>query len=277
VTSLIVDPRLRARRIAVRRAQGRRRLRRLLTLGVLFTVALVALGVSRSFLLDVDEIGVSGAERSSAERIIEASGISAGDQLTDLDLEQARRDVQALPWVDSVSIERDWWGSVTIDVVERQPVAAVVDEAGRWWLVDGDAKLLAEVVEPDPRFVRVEGLKVTGEAGSGVGDPRALPAVLAALDFPDDLLTRTDSFLVTEAGDIELQVRTEAPGEVATVLFGAPIDVPDKALALRTILTRVVPDCLRTIDVRVPSSPVVGRWPEVVTPGSDMVVCGRDR
>ena len=83
--------------------------------------------------------------------------------------------------------------------------------------------------------------------------------------------------LVVGAGDIELRVRSQAPGEVVTVLFGAPIDIPDKALALRTILARVVPECLRTIDVRVPASPVVSRWPEVVSGDPATVVCERDQ
>ena len=51
-------------------------------------------------------------------------------------------------------------------------------------------------------------------------------------------------------------------GEVDVAIMGAPLDIADKALALRTVLARVLPDCIRTIDVRVPASPVVVRWPE---------------
>ncbi|MCP5027066.1 MAG: FtsQ-type POTRA domain-containing protein [Actinomycetia bacterium] len=272
-STLVFDHRFRARRIAVRRAQGRRRLRRLVTLAIVFTLAVTALGVSRSFLLDVDAIGVAGAERSSTESIVVAAGIVPGDQLTDVDLDAARAAIGALPWIDSVAIERDWWGTIDITVVERQPVAAVADSTDRWWLVDSDAKLLAPVAEPESRFVRLEGLEVTGTAGSGVGDARALPAVLAAVDFPADLLARTDSFRVVGDGGIELAVRTGAPGEVVDVLMGQPLDIAEKAMALRTILARVVPDCIRTIDVRVPASPVVVRWPEIVAEDGEAVRC----
>ncbi len=270
----VFDPRIRARRIEVRRAQGRRRLRRLATLGVLFGVALAGLGISRSFLLDVDEIRVAGAERSSAESIMAATGIAQGDQLTDLDLDAARRSVQALPWVESVSIHRDWWGSVSIEILERRPVAAVADSLSSWWLVDADAKLLATVAEPEARFVRLEGLEVAGSAGLDVGDARALPAVLAAVEFPDDLRTRTESFRVVGAGDIELTVRSQAPGEVVTVLMGEPIEIADKALALRTVMARVVPGCIETIDVRIPASPVVVRGAELVDDEGTVVGCG---
>ncbi len=273
-SALVLDPRIRARRIAVRRARGRRRLRRLATLSVLFGVTMATPGIPRSLLLDAHELTAAGAERSSAESRMTATGIAQGDQLTDLDLDAARRSVQALPWVESVSIQRDWWGSVSIEVLERQPVAAVADSLGSWWLVDADAKLLATVAEPETRFVRLEGLEVEGSAGLDVGDVRALPAVLAAVDFPDDLRTRTESFRVVGAGDIELTVRSQAPGEVVTVLMGEPIEIADKSLTLRTVLARVVPGCIETIDVRVPASPVVVRGAELVDGEGTVVGCG---
>ena len=56
-----IDPRLRARRIEVRRVEGRRRLQRLVDMGLLAMVVAAFLGALWTPLLDVDEVRVEGA------------------------------------------------------------------------------------------------------------------------------------------------------------------------------------------------------------------------
>ena len=76
-----VDPRIRARRIAVAREQGRRRLRVVLVLLSLIVVAGTAWLIVHSPFLDVDHIVVAGVPESRVAAVVAASGISRHDPL----------------------------------------------------------------------------------------------------------------------------------------------------------------------------------------------------
>src|SRR5690606_28763699 len=84
-----IDPRLRARRTAVRRDEGRRRLRRLV--GLVAVCAILAGGylITRSPLLDVDQVRVEGAHRTGAEQLLDATGLRTGEPMTDIDIGSA--------------------------------------------------------------------------------------------------------------------------------------------------------------------------------------------
>ena len=74
-----IDPRIRARRIAVQRGVGRRRLQRLVDVGLVAGRGRRASSLAlRTPLLDVDAIEVAGNERTAAEAVVAASGIAAG-------------------------------------------------------------------------------------------------------------------------------------------------------------------------------------------------------
>src|SRR5687768_13579218 len=118
-----IDPRFRARRIAVQRGMGRRRLQRLADGGAVLAVALGFLVALRTPLLDVDAVRVTGNQRTPAEAVIAASGITPGDQLIDLDLATAGQGVTDLPWVSQARLHRGIDGSVSVEVIERTPVA----------------------------------------------------------------------------------------------------------------------------------------------------------
>ena len=76
--SPVIDPRLEARRVEVARDNGRRRLRKVL---IALTVLLVLLGLgalTRSPLLDVDEVVVRGADQVPAATVRTAAGVPLG-------------------------------------------------------------------------------------------------------------------------------------------------------------------------------------------------------
>ena len=73
-----IDPRFRRRRIEVRRRAGRRRLR--LLAGASASVALIGAvwGASRSPLLDVDHVRLTGATHTQLQKIIQTAGSLPG-------------------------------------------------------------------------------------------------------------------------------------------------------------------------------------------------------
>ncbi len=138
-----IDPRLRQRRIEVRREEGRRRLRRLLiAVGVLAALALVWAFTYSSFL-DVDHVVVSGQAHTTEAEVRGAANIGRGEPMVYLDAAGAARRVEALPWVASASVHRSYPGTVHVDVVERVPAVAEPLQAGGFRLIDGEGHAIA--------------------------------------------------------------------------------------------------------------------------------------
>lgn len=248
---VVIDPRLRARRIAVRRDEGRRRLRRLAVLGGMLGLLLGALGAMRSPLLDVDRIAVDGSTRTPAETVEAAAGIGRGDAMVDVDLAEARAAVEALPWVRTVEVSRRWPGSVNIAVTERVPRAAVAVDAGGFALVDDEARVLATSPTAPEGAVVIDGARAGGPPGStiegiegGLDVARALTPALAA---------RTGS--VSVSGGLARLVLSGG-GEVR---MGTVEDLRAKVLAAETVLAEADLTDLCAVDVRVPSAPTLTR------------------
>ena len=257
-----VDPRLRARRIEVKRSEGRRRLRRLLIAVVVTVVAAGAWGITRSPLLDVDHLEVHGLTRLSPETVVAAGGIETGDALVDLDLGAAADAVGALALVERVEIERSWWGTVRYDVVERRPTA-VVSSGGVDLLVDRAGWVLAPAQPADRSLPAIAGIDpvAAGDRLSGVD----LVAVQLVDRAPPTLLEWVEVVTVTD-GSLWLDLRPQAvtaaggtPGHSGRVQLGDARELDAQLVAAHTMLARVDLSCLDVIDVRVPASPVVRR------------------
>jgi cell division protein FtsQ len=244
-----IDPRIRARRIEVRRDQGRRRLQRLVDVGVVATVALAFATALGSPLLDVDEVRVDGATRSGAEAVLEQTGISVGDRLAGLDLHAAGERVTALPWVQEVQLTRGVDGVVTVDVQERTPVAAVAS-GGEALLVDAAGRVLG----PASSAPDVGGLVVL----EGV----AAPAPGAYLDGAADALALAEAVAGTVPGAV---ATVRADGLTATLVQGGEVRFGDatqldaKVRSLATMLDQVDLSCLAVLDLRLPSNAVLTR------------------
>jgi cell division protein FtsQ len=247
-----IDPRIRARRISVQRGVGRRRLQRLVDVGLVLAVAAGFLLALRTPLLDVDDVVVGGNEHTSAEAVVAAAGIQRGDQLVDLDLRAAGEAVAALPWVREATLHRGIDGRIDVQVEERTPVAVLgVGEAAR--LVDAEGRVLGPAFgEPAAAsLVTIEGIGDGAEPGSFLGpDAADALAVAANLGGALDLGLR----LVVEDGNLAGVVD---PG--IEVRFGDASQLEAKVRSLRTVLDQVDLTCAGRIDLRSPGSPVLTR------------------
>ena len=248
-----IDPRIRQRRIAVRREEGRRRLR-LLVAGATVTVTVLGgWGATRSPLLDVDGIDVEGASRTSREELVAASAIRFGQAMVDVDEEGAARSIADLPWVSSASVERRWPDSVVIEVVEREPVAAAPAAGDGWALVDATGQVLAILTSAPSNLLALDGIAPAGPPGSLLGGSAAeLLAVAAAV--PADLRPRVAAVQAGAEGGVELRLQPEG-----TVRLGPAQQLDEKFRAALTVLGQVDTRALATLDVRIPESPVLTR------------------
>ena len=177
-------PRFRARRIEVRRDEGRRRRHRLFVLVVVVALVAGAAALLRSPLTDVDRVTVVGASETPSAAVVEASTVELTDPLIDVDPGAAARLVEALPWIEQARVERLWPSSVRIEVIERVAVAQVAT-AGGWAEVDAEGHVLQIDESPAPGLVQVAGARA-GAPGS-VLDAGELASLELAAQLPADL------------------------------------------------------------------------------------------
>jgi cell division septal protein FtsQ len=245
-----VDPRFRARRIAVRRGAGRRRLRRLLILGVGLIVLVAAWGLTRSAALDVDGMTVDGAHRTSGAAIREAVAAPRGMPMLDVDVDAATARLERLPWVATARVSRHWPGTVAVEIDEREALVALAAPGGAWALADAGGRILASVDKPPEGLLVLDGVRATAAPGGELG-PQASSSLRVARSLPASLRSRV-SAVATGEGSLQLRL---APGGV--VELGSADDLTEKLLAATTVLTDADPADLAVLDVRVPASPVL--------------------
>jgi cell division protein FtsQ len=247
-----IDPRMRARRVAVLRGEGRRRLRRLLAVLVVAVTCGLAYLATRSPLLDVDRVNTHGLVHTDAADVLAASGIERGVAMTDVDSGDAETAIAALPWVDSVRVERDWPGTIEIHVTEREPTATLLGASGEWFLVDDTGRVLDRADGPAPeRPTIVAGAAVVtpGATQPGIGDALAVVRLLTP-----DLQAWVQAVQPGPDGTVDLLLH----GDVRVEL-GSTAHLDDKIVDLATVLTRVDLTDLQSIDVSVVHTPVVTR------------------
>ena len=233
---LPVDPRIEARRKDV---HSRRRLRVWIAIGIVVVLFAAAFGLSRSSLLDVDEVEVIGARRTGANQVLEAAGEEPGTPLLGLDLSGPRRSIAALPWVDQVRSNRTWGGKVTFDVTERTPVAQVPVEAQisgeqSWAVVDLQGRVLQ--VDPTRGQLPVVLFGPVPEPGGWLGE-LALPL----LEASQALIPLHDERMGAISW-VDGQMIVDLPG-VGYAYWGGRDDPRGKAVALATFLARVDLHC----------------------------------
>lgn len=246
-----IDPRIRARRIEVRRDAGRRRLQRLVDLGVVAVVALGFLGALWTPLLDVDEVRVTGAAHTGADVVLARSGVEVGARLSAVDLGTAGRRIAELPWVQEVRLHRGVGGVVAIEVVERAAVA-VVGSGAAAALVDRDGRVLGPAA----------GAADVGPVVALVGTAPAPPPGRFLEAAAADALVVAERLQAALPGAISTLQLEDLTGTLATggaVRFGDATQLDAKLRSLRTVLDQVDLTCLARIDLGLPGTPVLTR------------------
>ncbi|MEY2474912.1 MAG: cell division protein FtsQ [Actinomycetota bacterium] len=242
-----IDPRLQERRIAVKRDEGRRRLRFLIVSAVVVALVGAAAGATRSPLLDIDLIEVSGAEHVAAGTVLRTAGLDRGDLMIDLDPGAAARRIERLSWVAQADVRRQWPGTVQVRVIERR-AAAAVPVAGGWATVDSSGRILERAAEPPQGLGIVDVPPIRGDrVPAGL-----LDALEVAAAIPERMLERVPSVVVRPDG-LELPLHP-----TGVVRLGGPDRLGEKLTALETLLDRV-DGPVAVIDVRVPDAPVLTR------------------
>jgi cell division protein FtsQ len=245
-TGLTVDPRIRARRIAVEREQGRRRLRVVLVGLSLFVVFGTAWLVVQSPLLDVDHIVVTGIPPERVAAVIAASGVHRHDPLLLVSTRAVERRVEQVPGIGSVRVTRELPGTLRISASE-QGAALWARVPGGVALIGFDGRVQTIALAVPPHVIELRGLARVPEPGRTIPDI-AIVNVMAQL--PPAFAARVGAISAASAGDVRLSLI--AGGEVR---FGDLSSVHDKGVVAESVIERMA--CALTyVDVRSISNPV---------------------
>jgi cell division protein FtsQ len=218
---------------SVRRFMARARQRRLaaalpwaVAAGVVLVLGGLAWLVYGTSVLGVRDVRVEGAETLTALEVEQAAAVPMREPLASLDVDAIRARVRALPPVDRATVSRGLPGTVVIEVVERQPVAAV--PAGKeFQLIDDDGVPYRTVVRPPA------GLPVARLSNPGPRDvnTRAALTVLAALS--SQLRGQLVAVTVAAPARIQLDLRGDR-----TVIWGDDTQSDTKSQVATALLRR---------------------------------------
>jgi cell division protein FtsQ len=222
-----MDPRVRARRIAVRRAKGRKRLIWVAIGAAILLVLVGAVAVLASSMFDVRTVDVQGAVYTDPQQLSAIVDALDGDAILLVDTRKVEQQLETIPWVESARVSTHFPHRVFIDIRERKPIATFVGSDGRYRVIDRDGRVL-DVVEGIPiDYMLVTGANPDVEQGQFAGRPFASAAQLT-IALPAEIRALTESIGIdATAGNITLQLRDDIE-----VQLGAPNDLSTKLARL---------------------------------------------
>ena len=161
----------------------------------------VALMVGLSIFFKVGRITVSGAEVYQPWSIVEASGISKGDNLLTLSRARATSQILAnLPYVKKVRIGIKLPDTVNIEIEEGNVAYAIKDDQGTWWLMDSDAKV-TEMINNSVagNYTQVLGLTLSAPKVGDIGVPTEIQAETVETEPGEETMPTVAPIVVTGA------------------------------------------------------------------------------
>jgi cell division protein FtsQ len=241
----------------------------LLAATVLIALVAIAVGVWREAAnprFAVQLTGVTGLEHTSAQDVVAAANLPAGQNVWLINRAAVAQRIQGLPWVDRATLHVGWPNRLTIAVTERRPAALVA---------------LGAVGDVAPQATPGAGFAVIDETGrvlvTGVGErPTDLPVLIVVpppvqvqpatqIDRPD-IAAALDAYRRLSALGLHVSEVALAPstGMSATadrnlrVLFGEDEDLAKKAELFQAIVAKIsTPSRVAYVDVRSVRAPTV--------------------
>jgi cell division protein FtsQ len=134
--------RFRLRRIAVRREAGRRRLRWFTIVGLVVGAGVIILLLLTSPILSVRKVDVEGVVYADPEFISSVVDSIEGEPILTVDLDAAEKKLLTIPWVRQARVSMHLPARVTIEIVERSPIAFFRSVDGFNRVIDRDGRVL---------------------------------------------------------------------------------------------------------------------------------------
>lgn len=226
-----IDPRMRARRIANRRAEGRRRLVWAAIIGVAVLLVVGAIAVVASPIFDVSTVRVQGAVYTDAEVLNKVIDSLKGEPVLLVDTRSAERTLEAVPWVERATVVTDFPHTVLIDIRERRPVATFQGGDQQFRVIDPQGRVLDVIAGQPFAYPLITGRHPDTVRGDYAGAPYASAGRLV-LALPSEIRSLLiDLGLDSSTSLLSLQLRGTA-GAAILVRLGDDSALDDKLARL---------------------------------------------
>ncbi len=246
-----MDPRIRARRTAVMKEQGRRRL---IIGGV--ALGLVALLVGGWFVVHTSifsarSVTVTGNVHETPAQVVDQAGLATHPPLLDVDTGAAAARLEKLPWVRTASVHVSWPDGVHIAVTEETPTFTVNTGPGTWESLSNDGRVLEESATRPPGLLLLTVPQTPGAPGTVLAGKDS-PGLQVASTLPASFVAQVTGVTVEPAGWVQLVLTTPI-----VVDIGTATELTAKYEDVSSILAGASLHNGDVIDVSVPDAPTV--------------------
>jgi cell division protein FtsQ len=227
---------MRERRLAVKRAKGRKRLKWLIALLVLVILAVAVLATfgSSLFAIRADEVTITGNVYTDPDRLQAVVDDLVGTPVLVADTRRAELDLEAIPWVEDAKVTTHFPHGVTIEIREREAVATFQGPDSKFRVLDRDGRVL-DVIEGYPiAYVLITGPDPVDLDPSEVAPQGYQGAAELAKNLTGAVRGRVEQLEVTANGS-RLVMHLDDGSEVN---FGEARDLFTKLVRLETVLAQ---------------------------------------
>lgn len=138
--------------------------------------------LGRTTFLRLDRIEVSGLKKLKREEVLAAAAVKEGDDLLSLRLARMGEQLAKNPWVENVRVRRSFPHTLSIAVVEREPVGVV--SMGYLYYLDRKGEIFKPLQEGDSLdFPVITGLSEDDILRDPAGSRETLKVMLGLLDL----------------------------------------------------------------------------------------------
>lgn len=247
-----IEPRLRQRRIGVRRAEGRRRLKWAAVIGGILFVVIGVLAVLGSSLFSVDAVDVTGVSRSDPAAVQAVVDDLVGEPTLLADTGAAEKTLEEIPYVETARVRTDFPNGASVEIREREPVATAQGVDGRFRIIDREGRVV-DVIDGQPiEFVFIDGTTTLDlEAGQFADVGFSAAGAIVTKLTPEVRAQLISMSVVPDGTDLRFML-SNAPGPDIEVRLGDAItdnDQIERLVRLQRRLDDVVGSDTTVIDV----------------------------
>lgn len=225
-----IDPRVRARRIAVGRAKGRRRLVVVAALVGVLALVIGTLAVLGSSWFEVRDVRVQGASYSEPD-VDKIVGAVRGDPVLLVDTVDLERQLERVAWIEAARVSTDFPHGLDVDIRERTPIAYFVGSDGQARVIDRDSRVLAVLRGAPVQYPQITGPAPDSPVGAFSGELYA-----GAANVVQALPPEIRQLLKSVGADSSAGVLTLELTNGIAVKLGEPRDITRKLARLLIVL-----------------------------------------
>lgn len=220
--------------------KARKKRKRNVIKALFFTVVIAAAiltALSLTVLFKIETITVSGDTRYFQKQIIEASGVSLGDNLWRTTSGNVTQTLSAsLPYVGSVHVVRNIPSGVELEITEALPVYSI-EKSKKYILLDGNDKVLEEKSEKKGDTILLKGIDLLNTKPGTTLTVKSPESLAAA----KDIIARAseNGLKLTEINVTDINLISAVYNGKIKLDFGSESDMESKLKMAKEIIAKL--------------------------------------